>query len=185
MKIRTDKLIFELITLTYQNIENAKLMLQYTMEELNWRLEPNSWTALERIAHLNLYNNFYLQEIKYGINKRLIPSNPVFEPGMLGNYYVNSLQSAKFKMEIPMNLNPKGNILSKRSLEEFIMDQHEIIWLLEDANQVSLNKTKTAVNFSRCIKFKLGDTFRFLVYYNEQHILRALTALDAFNNKAA
>ncbi|MFC4721709.1 DinB family protein [Geojedonia litorea] len=185
MRIHADKLILELIELTYQNIENVKLMLQNTMEELNWRIESNRWTALEGIAHLNLFNNFYLHELKYGINKRLKPANPIFETGMIGNYYVNLLQSTKFKIEIPKTMNPKGNILSKKILEEFIMDQYEIIWLLEDANRVNLNKTKTAVSFSRCIKFKLGDTFRFLVYYNEKYTRRALRILDSKKCEAA
>ena len=180
MNIKTNRLILELTELTYQNIEDAETMLQKSMDELNWKSEQNSWSALECIAHLNLYSNFYLPEIKYRINKNIRPADSIFNPGIVGNYFANSIRpnDKPKKMKTPKEMNPIGSILSKDTLCQFIIDQHAIISLLEDAKSISLNKTKTAISISKLIRIKLGDTFRFLIYHNERHMLQALRALE-------
>ena len=88
-------------------------------------------------------------------------------------------------MKTPIEMNPIGSVLSKETLCQFIIDQHAIISLLEDAKSISLNKTKTAISVSKLIKLKLGDTLRFVVYHNERHMVQALRALDSIRNKAA
>ena len=187
MKLRTDKLILELTKLTYQNIADVEAMLEKSMDELNWRLKPNSWSALECIAHLNLYSNFYLPQIKYGINQEDAPAVDNFIPGFFGNYFANSIRITEKtkKMRTPAEMNPIGSILSKETLYKFIRDQHDIISLLEDAKKVNLNKIKTTISISKLIKLKLGDTFRFVIYHNERHVLQAVRTLNIPNKKAA
>jgi len=92
MTIIKSKLILELTELTYQNIEDAETMLQKSIDELNWKLEPKSWSALECIEHLNLYSNFYLPELKYRIKENITPADSIFIPGLIGNYFVNLIR---------------------------------------------------------------------------------------------
>lgn len=187
MKLRTDQLISELTALTHQNIEDAEYMLEKSMQELNWKVDSTGWSALECIAHLNRYSDFYLPELKYRINQQNAPSEDTFIPGFFGNYFANTirLNERMKKMKTPKEMNPLGSILSKDTLLQFIVDQHAMISLLEDAKSISLNKTKTAISISKLIKLKLGDTLRFVVYHNERHMLQALRALDLIRNKAA
>ncbi|MCF7559005.1 DinB family protein [Sabulilitoribacter multivorans] len=185
--METTKLISELTALTYQNIEDAEDMLQKSMDELNWKINVNIWSALECIAHLNLYSNFYLPEIKYGINQDITPTDTVFVPGLIGDFFVNSirLNEKTKKMKTPKEMNPNGSVLSKETLNKFIRDQYDLISLLDDARNVNLNKTKTAISISKLIKLKLGDTFRFVIYHNERHILQAMRTLYLQKKKAA
>jgi len=82
-------------------------------------------------------------------------------------------------MKTPKEMNPIGSTLSKETLNKFISDQHDMISLLENAVKVNINKTKTSISISKLIKLKLGDTFRFVIYHNERHILQALRALNS------
>jgi len=58
-------------------------------------------------------------------------------------------------------------------LTEFIAQQKQMIQLLNDAENVNLNKVKTSISISKFIKLKLGDTFRFVIYHNLRHIEQA------------
>lgn len=85
------------------------------MDELNWKLEQNSWSVLECIVYLNLYSNFYLLEIKYRINKNIRLVDFIFNLGFVGNYFVNFiwLNDKLKKMKILKEMNFIGSILSK------------------------------------------------------------------------
>ena len=49
---------------------------------------------------------------------------------------------------------------------------------LNNSRNINLNKVKTNITISKLIKLKLGDTFRFLTYHNERHIIQALKAVE-------
>ncbi|PKA84511.1 DinB family protein [Ulvibacter sp. MAR_2010_11] len=183
--IETNKLISELTELTRQNIESVERMLPLPMDELNWRKDPTSWSVLECISHLNRYSDFYIPEIKLAVNKNKFPSDAIFYPGRLGNYFTNAIRvkGALRKMKTLKSMDPIGSTLSKGTLTQFILDQKQLLMLLEDAEEVNLNKTKTAISVSTLLKLKLGDTLRFVVYHNERHILQAFKVLELQKSK--
>lgn len=65
----------------------------------------------------------------------------------------------------PIYSNPDIHVL-----DEFILQQKQVLLLLNDAEKVDLNKTKTSISISNLIRLKLGDTFRFVVYDNLRHV---------------
>jgi hypothetical protein len=52
--------------------------------------------------------------------------------------------------------------------------------LLETASTKNLTKIKTAITLP-LLKFRLGDTFRFVIYHNERHIVQAQKVLKSLN----
>lgn len=195
MKIQTEVLLTDLANRTKQLIEEAKQFREKPEEELNYKINQESWSVLECLEHLNLYGRFYLPEIKKSISAQFSASSPsvlpdefssgqalqrgrpepVFKSGWLGNYFANSMlpKEKLNKMKTFKNMNPLNSKLDKRVIDEFIDQQEEMLRLLEGSRKVSLNKTRTAISISKLIKLKLGDTFRFVIYHNQRHMAQA------------
>ncbi|MCW3162773.1 DinB family protein [Chryseobacterium oryctis] len=179
MKISSPQLIFDLKDITLKNIQFAEKLLQTSENELNSRRTNDSWSVLECLEHLNRYGDFYIPEI----NNRIAAANPssslIFNPGLLGNYFANSMlpKEKLNKMKTLKNMNPIHSKLDKRVVEEFVTQQKELLELLEKAKNVDLNKIKTSISITKLIKLKLGDTFRFVIYHNLRHVEQAKKVL--------
>ncbi len=181
MKIETNQLLQDLAAQVKSHIEYATLLEEQPEKSLNARITPESWSILECIEHLNRYGNFYLPEIEKRIQSSSSKPEAQFKSGLLGNYFAESmLPKAKLnKMKTFKNMNPIHSKLDKNVLQTFISQQKKLLLLLESAEKVSLNKTKTSISISTLIKLELGDTFRFLIYHNERHIQQAQRVLKA------
>lgn len=179
MKISSYQLIVDLKNITQENLQSAENLLQKSDHELNYRMSQESWSALECFEHLNRYGNFYIPEISRKILSSKASSNPFFMPGILGNYFAKSmLPNEKVnKMKTFKSMNPIHSQLSKNVIIEFIKQQEQMLELLENAKNIDLNKTKTAISISSLIKLKLGDTFRFVIYHNLRHVQQAKRVL--------
>lgn len=180
MKIETQQLLKELTTQVKEHLEYATSLKAQTEAALNYRKTSESWSALECIEHLNRYGNFYLPEIEIRINQSHSKPEPQFKSGLLGNYFAESMRpKAKLnKMKTFKKMNPIHSKLDKTVLDTFIKQQEELLQLLDKSKSISLNKTKTSISITNLIKLKLGDTFRFLIYHNERHILQAKRAIE-------
>ena len=176
MKIQTEALIVDLANRTQQLIREAESLKEKPEEQLNYKQQAESWSVLECLEHLNLYGRFYIPEIKKRIAERKGKESAVFKSGWLGNYFANSMlpKEKLNKMKTFKNMNPLNSQLDKRVIDEFISQQKEMLILLEESRKVSLNKTRTAISISKLIKLKLGDTFRFVIYHNQRHMVQAL-----------
>lgn len=175
MKIPTLQLIDELKKNTDENIQFAENLLNETDEKLNFRLSENSWSILECLEHLNRYGNFYIHEIRKRIENSDTKPTEIFNSGILGNYFANSMlpKEKLNSMKTFKSMNPIHSKLNKEVLNEFVVQQKQIIHLLNEAKNIDLNKVKTSISISNLIKFKLGDTFRFVIYHNLRHIKQA------------
>ena len=58
--------------------------------------------------------------------------------------------------------------------------QEELLSYLETAKNKNLDKIKTKTTLP-ILKFKLGDTFRFIIHHNERHIVQAKRVLNSLN----
>jgi len=186
MKIGSEELINDLILRTQKTLVQSKEFLHLEESKLNHRNSPESWSALECLEHLNLYGRFYLKEIKQQMNVNQRPSTQVFKSGILGNYFAKSMlpgtSTRKLKkMKTFSNMNPINSKLDKKVIEEFIAQQEEMLRLLETAQKKDLNNIKCGITISKLVKLKLGDTFRFVIYHNQRHLLQAERVLNAAN----
>lgn len=176
MKIQTEVLVTDLMNRIKQLIVEAEALKEKSEEQLNHKQHAESWSVLECLEHLNLYGRFYLPEIEKYIKLRKGKSDPVFKSGWLGNYFANSMlpKEKLNKMKTFKNMNPLNSKLDKKVIDEFISQQQQMLRLLEESRKVNLNKTRTAISISKLIKLKLGDTFRFVIYHNQRHMVQAL-----------
>ncbi|WP_080778817.1 DinB family protein [Chryseobacterium phocaeense] len=175
MKIYSLQLLDELKTLVQEHIQYAQDLLKESDERLNSRVSDNSWSVLECFEHLNRYGDFYIPEISRSISSSKTSSVPFFKPGILGNYFAESMRPKEKlnKMKTLKSMNPINSKLNRHVIEEFIRQQKQIVELLEKAGNADLNKVKTGISISKLIRLKLGDTFRFVIYHNARHIQQA------------
>lgn len=175
MKISSAQLILDLQNTVRNAIQTAENLKDKPENELNFRTSENSWSALECLAHLNRYGNFYIPEITRRISASKTSAQPIFTSGILGNYFANSmLPKEKLNtMKTFKSMNPIHSQLNKSTVNEFISQQHQILELLEKAKNIDLNRTKTGISISSWIKLKLGDTFRFVINHNLRHLVQA------------
>lgn len=174
-----DVLIRELRDYVESHMSLAKRWKQLSIDALNARPDAQAWSALECLEHLNLYGDFYLPELAKRIRNASRAGIHQFRPGLLGSYFANSmLPNEKLnRMKTFANKNPSGSALSIANVDRFIDQQSVLLELLQQAEHINLNRTKTAISISSVLKLKIGDTLRFVIYHNERHMQQALRAI--------
>jgi hypothetical protein len=173
-------LLNELTTQTKKAIQTAQAFQQEDLNMLIKRQTPSSWNVLECLEHLNLYGDFYLPEIEAGIKSAKQENEPLFKPGLLGDYFAKSMlpKEKLNKLKTFKDKNPISTNLDPTAIERFILQQQELIRLLKMAESISLSKIKIKTSISSLIKLKLGDVFRFIINHNIRHLQQAERVLE-------
>ncbi len=183
MKIKSKQLIDDLRQLTLRNIAEAEKFLSAEYELLNWKSDETSWSVLECLEHLNRYGDFYLPELRRRMDESKHKTASVwFKSGLLGNYFAKMMlpKEKLNKMKTFKPMNPIGSKLDISVLNKFIEQQETLLDLLEKAGQIDLSKTKTSISISNLIKLRIGDTFRFVIYHNQRHLVQCQKAQIAY-----
>lgn len=186
MKIKSEKLINELIELTAQNIGKIEVLKNLPATELNWRANADSWSVLETVEHLNLYGNYYMPEFERCLNDNTSQTELYFKSGLLGNYFAESMlpKEQLNKMKTFKDKNPIGSQLDKGVILEFLKQENQLLKFLNTSRNLSLNKAKCAISISKWVKLKLGDTFRFVIYHHLRHLVQIDKCLEDFRRDA-
>lgn len=176
--MNTSELINGLIQSTHNHVSRSNDFLTKDSIQLNKKIGER-WSALECFAHLNLYLDYYLPEISAQIAKCDSRPKENFRPGLLGNYFAESMKTdmKKKKMKTPKDKNPTGQTLTKSTFEDFICNLQTLALLLQKSREINLEKVKIRISISKLIKINLGDSFRFLINHNERHLQQAEKAL--------
>ncbi len=186
MKIAQKNLINELLINLEKSIISVKNLQKLPLEKLNYKKNTLSWSVLECLEHLNLYGNFYLPEIQKTIEKAIEKQtlqsqsivNQTFNSGFFGEIFVDFIQvkNGKIKkMKAPKNKMPVNSGLDYQTIITFSAQLDTLRLLLEKTREkeIDMMKAKTPISITKLIKFSLGDTFRFVVFHIERHVLQA------------
>ena len=182
MKTNPDLLIDQLVEDTKSMIDTVKKHFSPLSEEmLLLKPDARSWSIAECLEHLNLYADFYHPVISEKMEEAG-PDNAsyTFKSGMAGNYFAKSMlpRPKMMKMNTPRDKNPANTGLPDQVVQRFLDHQKEMLRLLGIARKRNLNKIKVPLSLSKWIRFKLGDTFRFVINHNQRHIVQAIGVLD-------
>ncbi len=174
--MQSENLIQSLIEQTKQTINKVEKVKGNDLHHLTWKQNPDSWSILECLEHLNLYGDHYLPEIENQIKTSNTKSETEFKSGFLGNYFAKSMlpKEKLNKMKTFKDKNPLNAKLDKSVIDKFIEQQVTLLDLLSQSRKVSLNKVRVQTSISRLIKLKLGDTFQFFI----NHIIRHLKQIE-------
>jgi hypothetical protein len=185
MKMKTEKLLDDLVTRTHKILDEVTDLAERSREELNEKPSDEAWSALECIEHLNRFGDFYLPEIDQAMKKSTSEVDPVYKSGLFGNYFANTMKpgDGMTKMGTFKDKDPSGSQLDKSVLDRFKEQQQRLLKQLDRARSVNINKTRIPLSITRWIRLKLGDTFRVLIYHNERHLQQARRTLKQIQAK--
>jgi len=182
--MKSKDLIQQMIDDTCLLLNKVRKLNNYEISTLTWKNNPNSWSILECLEHLNLYGDFYLPEIEKAIKNSTTSADENFSSGFLGGYFDKSMlpKQKLNKMSKFMDKNPLHADLDKRTIDRFIIQQEHLIQLLSTAQKVSLNRIKITTTLSRFIRLKLGVMLPFLVNHNIRHFQQIERIEEVHNN---
>jgi hypothetical protein len=172
-------IISGLITMTTSHVNYAKELLEVSEDKLQFKKTSKSWSVLECLEHLNMYAVFYNTEISKKMNASSLPFSETFKSTYLGNKFANDMlpKEDMKTMNTFKSKNPNQSTLDKETvILTFIELQETLLQLLEVSKSKNLDRVKTRTTLP-IIKFKLGDTFRFVIHHNQRHIVQAQKVL--------
>ena len=167
--------IFDLTQMTSAHINYGKQLLEISEDKLQFKQSLKSWSVLECLEHLNMYATFYNTEINKRMSASSLPFKETFKSTYLGNKFANDMlpKEGMKIMNTFKSKNPNASKLDKdQVLLTFIKLQEELLTLLSKAKTKNIDKIKTKTTLP-ILKFKLGDTFRFVIHHNERHVVQA------------
>ncbi len=180
MNVKAVELLDELIQYVNCHIEFVESLKRFSERDLQKKIDNKSWSVIECLEHINRYANFYNKEIKRQLEKSKLSKSDIFMSGYFGNKFALDMlpKDDMKKMKTFKSKNPiYSRLNSKEVVSNFLRYQKELLKLLELAKQKDLSRIKTTITLP-LLKFRLGDTFRFVIYHNERHIIQAKKILN-------
>jgi hypothetical protein len=110
--------------------------------------------------------------------------NAWFIPGFWGDYFTKMMMPTnvyeiKNKTKTSRSSNPPRGLNVEDVFNEFLQHQRKLLQLLEVARRRNLNTIHIPTSFSKLIRLRLGDTFRFIVAHEQRHMIQARNAIKA------
>ena len=177
MQTDNNSLIDALITIADNATLAARKFKELSESQLNFKINPEKWSVLECVEHLNRYGEFYLPEIEKALlSDKKAHHSGIYKSGLLGNWFANLMKVSNgkmTKMKTPGDKNPAGSKLTVLAIDRFLKQQEMLKSLLNQARQADLTNTKVPISLTRFVRLRLGDTLRFFVYHIERHIFQA------------
>lgn len=174
-------LIADLKTRTQDHLARVRALALLSDEALHLRPRPDAWNALECIAHLNHYADFYQAEIRRRTAATKHRADlTTFTSSWLGNKFAAGMKPGPktrkvktFKNANPVNF---GREIGRDELDKFAAHLEDLLALLEDAAAVDLTRTKVSTSISPLLRLRLGDALRTVIYHNWRHVAQAEAA---------
>lgn len=177
--MKKSALLKELTDITEQVLREAENLKAISVEQLNKKPAPESWSALECLEHLNRYGNFYIPEINQRLSKAQKSPKDSFSTGWLGNYFAKSMKPDAKPMKTFKSMDPSDSNVDLSVLDTFIKQQQDFLDILKRCKDYNLTKVKTSISISKWLKLRLGDTLRVVIYHNQRHMQQAQRALSS------
>lgn len=151
--------------------------------------EPKKWSAAQCFDHLNLTMEIYVPQMvtKVQEKERYRGQNGEFKLSFWGKLAVNAMKpktdkSIPMKMKTFKKLRPLKNGQSKNQLlEQFLLYQKDIIFVIKGLEYMSLTKPKIISALGPIFKLRIGDALHFMIAHNQRHLLQAKNAISFIN----
>ncbi|MGZ3846204.1 MAG: DinB family protein [Flavisolibacter sp.] len=183
-KFKSEDLISQLQEDVRHIIAAAEHLQTADPVKLNYAAAEGSWSVAQVLEHLNAYNRYYLPVIEKSMIHISKDTSAWFIPGFWGNYFTKMMMpknvyDIKNKMKAMKSYTPSSGLNVEAVFKEFIQHQNKLLQFLDVAKRRNLNSIRIPLSISKLIRFKLGDTFRFLIAHEQRHMIQARNAIKA------
>jgi hypothetical protein len=161
-------------TLAYCQNELSK----FDVETLSLKPSADKWSIAECLEHLNIYSRHYLSRHEKGLNNSSKCASCAFTPGYFGEKFTKMMKpledgSLPSTMSTMKKFDPaKTGTNNPKALQEFIQHQKTFLAQLESAKGHNLNNIRITSTLGPILRFKIGDSFRFLIAHEQRHLLQ-------------
>lgn len=175
------ELIEQLENRIERHLEEAIHSLQNLPEKV--LLQPASnggWSIAQCLEHLNTYGDYYLPQIKSGLEKAQKSSPSAhFQSSWLGAYFIKMMEpeTGKKKYKAFKGHIPAPDLDAYATVARFIQQQEELLSYVKQAKSVNLSNIRIPISITRLIRLKLGDVFQFMIAHDERHLQQAFRNL--------
>jgi hypothetical protein len=175
--LNSHSVIQNCINATNANIERAEeTFSSLSSNQLNWKINPDSWGIGECLSHLINSNKLYLNKFSSILNSQ--PNGEVrdfsYKQTLLGAMITKSVDPANvkntktFKVFFPNSSNIEQNILN-----DYVNISKELISLTKRMKHIDLKKIKFSSPANILIRLNLGDPIIFIPKHDERHLNQA------------
>lgn len=183
-KFKSEDLINQLQADVKHIIAAAEHLQTADPVKLNYCPAEGSWSVAQVLEHLNAYNRYYLPAIEKSMIHISKDTSAWFVPGFWGNYFTKMMMpknvyEVKNKMKAMKSYTPTKGLNVEAVFKEFFQHQNKLLQLLDVAKRRNMNSIKIPITISKLIRFKLGDTFRFIIAHEQRHMIQARNAIKA------
>jgi len=183
-KFKSEELINQLQADVKQIMAAAEHLQTADPVKLNYCPAEGSWSVAQVLEHLNAYNRYYLPVIERSMIHISKDTSAWFVSGFWGNYFTKTMMpknvyEVKNKMKAMKGYRPDKGLNVDSVFREFFQHQNKLLQLLDVAKRRNLNSIRIPISISKLIRFKLGDTFRFLIAHEQRHMIQARNAIKA------
>ena len=181
-KFKSDELLKELAQDVRRIKEAAQFLAEADKNKLAYAPDQGRWSAVQAIEHLNAFNRHYLPLIEKELSLLTHDTNAWFTSGYWGERFTKMMKptnvyEVKNKMKTMKKYTFANSLHVETVLNEFLAAQDKLLSLLDQAKGKDLAKIHIPVTLSKLIKFRLGDTFRFLIAHEQRHMIQARNTL--------
>lgn len=150
------------------------------LNDLNKKPNSDSWSVLECLAHLNLYSDYYLPELKRVISKAEgSAKSKSIKWSWFGKFSVKKIAVSNFqKMKTIARMDPKDGNLSRAVIEAFLKNNLELNQISKKAANLNFNKKGIRVEFLKIVKLNLAETLVFMMEHQNRHLIQAQNVIQ-------
>lgn len=186
--MKRSELIESLKKDTLEVLEQVKEFEALGEEVLTLRANPNKWSVIECIEHLNIADGHYLTLFERKLPVAKVCDKEDYKSTWMGNYFVKMMKprpdgTIPSPMRTMSKFDPEVRVHSD-TIEKFKKDQLELIKYLDMAAKLDLKAIKVPSAIGRLVTFRLGDAFRFLIAHNQRHMIQAKNVLKALEEES-
>jgi DinB family protein len=147
-----------------------------SVEQLNWKPRPESWSVGQCLEHLCLTGEVYLAPIAQALNNQQRSPVETITPGWFGAWFIRSYiapSPVTRKAAAPKNIRPVLSTVEPSVLDRFLAANREVRALIERARPYDVNRIRFVNPFIGIIRFTVGTGFEIIAKHEDRHLLQA------------
>ena len=167
------QLIAELLASDQRAIALARGL---SVEQLNWKPRPESWSVGQCLEHLCLSGEVYVGPIGRALDNRQPSPVDVITPGWFGAWFIRSFiapSPVTKKGKAPRKIKPVLSVVEPSVLDRFLAVNRDVRGLIERAQLYDVNRIRFVNPFVSIIRFTVGTGFEIISKHEDRHLLQA------------
>jgi hypothetical protein len=175
--LNSHSIIENCINVTKANIERAlKSFSSLSENQLNWKINHDSWSVGECLSHLVNTNNLYLNKIKSIIksNTSGIEKDFSYKQSLSGKMITKGIDpDNKRKTKTFKVFFPDSSDIHKSIIQDYVKSSDELVALAKKMIHLDLKKIRLSSPVNILIRLNLGDPLIIIPKHDERHLNQA------------